>query len=72
MWNRAKGLVKQDTEAEHAPIDHIVDDLLEAQEEIVNTNMLDEDTPEKRAERAWKAKNPDKTLNVKDNCSRPD
>jgi hypothetical protein len=49
MWNRAKNLVKRDPEAEHAPI-----------EELVIDNG--EDTPEKIAERAWKAENPDSTL----------
>lgn len=48
MWNRAKSLVKQDPEAEHAPVEKL----------IIN----DEDTPEKIAERAWKAENPESTL----------
>jgi hypothetical protein len=49
MWNRAKNLVKRDPEAEHASIEPIVID-------------DGEDTPEKIAERAWKAENPDSTL----------
>ena len=49
MWNRAKSLVNRDPEAEHAPVEKlIIDD--------------DEDTPEKIAERAWKAENPESTL----------
>jgi hypothetical protein len=49
MWSRAKSLVKQDPESEHAPVEKlIIDD--------------GEDTPEKIAERAWKAENPDSTL----------
>jgi hypothetical protein len=49
MWNRAKSLVKRDPEAEHAPIEPmVIDD--------------GEDTPEKIAERAWKAENPESTL----------
>jgi hypothetical protein len=59
MWDRAKVLVKQDAEAEHAPINTPQP----AEEKIVvDTALPDEDTPEKRAERAWKIKNPDKTL----------
>ena len=49
MWNRAKSLVKRDPEAEHAPIEKLA-------------NNDGEDTPEKIAERAWKAENPDSTL----------
>ena len=49
MWNRAKNLVKKDSEAEHAPIEELVID--------------DSDDPiSKQAERAWKTQNPDKTL----------
>ena len=49
MWNRASSIFKKDSEAEHAPIEPIVID-------------DGEDTPEKIAERAWKAENPDSTL----------
>jgi hypothetical protein len=49
MWNRAKSLVTRDPEAEHAPVEKLV---------IEDS----EDTPEKIAERAWKAENPDSTL----------
>jgi hypothetical protein len=51
MWNRTNNLVKQDTEAEHAPI-----------EEPVIDRIDDEFTKDKIAERAWKDENPGKTL----------
>jgi hypothetical protein len=56
MWNRAKGLVKRDTEAEHAPI-----------EQLVNNDQPDDDQEqldpaEKEARRAWKEANPADTI----------
>ena len=57
MWTRAKKLVIRDTEAEHAPLsspDPVAAEI-PAQDE-------DEHTPEKQAERAWKAENPQDTL----------
>jgi hypothetical protein len=50
MWSRAKKLVRQDPEAEHAPLDQPVD------------TSEDSSTPEKFAERAWKIENPNDTL----------
>jgi hypothetical protein len=52
MWNRAKSLVKQDPEAEHAPI-----------EELAIDDHIDGITlAEKEAQRAWKLANPDETI----------
>jgi hypothetical protein len=48
MWNRAKNLIKRDSEAEHAPIEELVID--------------DSDAAEKEARRAWKAANPSDTI----------
>lgn len=50
MWNRTKGLVKKDTEAEHAPI---------SEPEVVPTAT---DDHEKNARRAWKEDNPNDTI----------
>jgi hypothetical protein len=58
MWSRAKRLVVRDTEAEHAPLDHVVD---EPAVEISDTMSVDE-LRERVAERVWKTENPDKTL----------
>ena len=57
MWTRAKKLVARDTEAEHAP-------LSSPDPVVAETPAQDEDehTPEKQAERAWKAENPTDTL----------
>ena len=57
MWTRAKKLVTRDTEAEHAP-------LSSPDPVVAETPAHDEDehTPEKQAERAWKAENPTDTL----------
>lgn len=55
VWSRAKKLIVKDTEAEHAPLDYHL------QSDEHNDND-DDDTPEKIAERAWKAENPGKTL----------
>jgi hypothetical protein len=52
MWSRAKKLVHRDTEAEHAPLDP----------PMTQTMSEEDDTPEKFAERAWKAANPKDTL----------
>lgn len=52
MWNRAKSLVKKDTEAEHAPIEKLV--INEDEEEI--------DPVEKEARRAWKEEHPEETI----------
>ena len=61
MWTRAKKLVNRDSEAEHAPL--AIPEPVVAQ---VPTHDEDEDandhTPEKQAERAWKAENPTDTL----------
>jgi len=56
MWTRAKKIVTRDTEAEHAA--------LSDPEPSVESDALndDEHTPEKQAERAWKAENPNDTL----------
>ena len=50
VWDRTRKLVIRDSEAEHAPL------------ASADTETTQEDSPEKRAERAWKAENPDKTL----------
>jgi hypothetical protein len=58
MWTRAKKIVTKDTEAEHAALPDTTPSVgLDA----VN-NDDDEHTPEKIAERAWKAENPNDTL----------
>ena len=49
MWSRATNVFKRDPEAEHAPVEKLIID-------------NGDDTPEKIAERAWKAENPDSTL----------
>ena len=48
MWNRAKNLIKRDSEAEHAPIEELV--------------INDGDAAEKEARRAWKAAYPTDTI----------
>jgi len=57
MWSRAKKLAWRDSEAEHAPLhpppNETVPDPIAKE---------DNDTPEKFAERAWKAENPESTL----------
>jgi hypothetical protein len=56
MWNRAKTLIKRDTEAEHEPIKELVVD---------NDNDDDDyvaDSAEKEARRAWKEANPGETI----------
>ena len=58
MWSRAKRLVVKDTEADHAPLDHVVD---EPAVEITDSMSVDE-LRERVAERVWKTENPDKTL----------
>ena len=76
MWTRAKKSVKQDTEAEHAPLQNqpntpsvgftnkIRDtwDHFSEQLSSASTIVFTADTPEKIAERAWKSENPDSTL----------
>ena len=56
MWTRAKKIVTKDTEAEHAALPDVTP--------IPEPDTLndDEHTPEKQAERAWKAENPTDTL----------
>jgi hypothetical protein len=56
MWSRAKKLVQRDTESEHAPLNEPVPN--QPNPVVVEEN----DTPEKFAERAWKAENPNDTL----------
>jgi hypothetical protein len=58
MWTRAKKIVTRDTEAEHAALS---DPEPSVKPDAVN-NDDDEHTPEKQAERAWKAENPTDTL----------
>jgi hypothetical protein len=55
MWSRAKKLTRRDPEAEHAPLDLPVN-------EPVPEPIVEDDTPEKFAERAWKINNPTDTL----------
>ena len=76
MWSRAKKSVKQDTEAEHAPLQPQPDtpsvgftnkirnvwDHVSEQLSSASTMVFTADTPEKIAERAWKSENPDSTL----------
>jgi hypothetical protein len=57
MWTRAKKLVTRDPEAEHAPLSS--PDPVAAE---IPAYDEDEHTPEKQAERAWKAENPTDTL----------
>ena len=58
MWLRAKKLVSRDPEAEHAALP----DAIPSMEPDTVNNDDDEHTPEKQAERAWKAENPTDTL----------
>jgi hypothetical protein len=53
MWSRAKRLVIKDSESEHAPLESGNKDL---------SDVAEDDSPEKIAERAWKQQNPGKTL----------
>lgn len=59
MWNRAKKLVKQDPEAEHAPLERI-EDL------VIDDHMPDDDheidAAEKEARRKWKEDHPKDTI----------
>jgi hypothetical protein len=54
MWSRAKKLTRRDPEAEHAPLASPVQSAPMTEE--------DDNNPEKFAERAWKAENPNDTL----------
>jgi hypothetical protein len=54
MWSRAKKLARRDSEAEHAPLASPVQSAPIIEEDDTN--------PEKFAERAWKAENPNDTL----------
>ena len=55
MWNRAKGLVKQDPEAEHAPIEELlIDEPLHIDDHL--------SAEEKEARRRWKDENPTDTI----------
>jgi hypothetical protein len=64
MWNRATSVFKRDPEAEHAPLEVVA----KSQQEVVapasplDTEISDENTPEKIAERYWKDLNPEDTL----------
>jgi hypothetical protein len=76
MWTRAKKSVKQDAEAEHAPLQNQpntpsigftnkirnVWDHFSEQLSSASTEVFTADSPEKIAERAWKSENPDSTL----------
>jgi hypothetical protein len=69
MWSRAKKIVTRDSEAEHAPLEQqisepvtLTDKLQSNWETFTDKFSTPEDTPEKIAERAWKAENPTKTL----------
>ncbi len=72
MWSRAKQLVVKDSEAEHAPIQDppltqepkitLSDRVQDTWENISTRFSIIPDTPEKIAERAWKAENPKMTL----------
>jgi hypothetical protein len=56
MWNSAKKIVAKDTEAEHAPV------VQQTTSTPSTDTAVDENSPEKIAERAWKAENPDEKL----------
>jgi hypothetical protein len=69
MWARAKKIVIRDSEAEHAPLEQqisepvtLTDKLQSNWETFTDKFSTPDDTPEKIAERAWKAENPSKTL----------
>jgi hypothetical protein len=59
MWSRAKKLVVRDPEAEHAPLS---DPKTSTARDTFDSDHDNEHTPEKIAERAWKAENPTDTL----------
>jgi len=59
MWSRAKKLVSRDPEAEHAPLSNPG---LVMETDQIDPGDHDDHTPEKQAERAWKAENPTDTL----------
>ena len=64
MWNSTKNLVKRDVESEHAPIEPVLV-VLESPEKIVEEvipEVVEDNTPEKIAERLWKIENPNKTI----------
>ena len=52
MWDRAKSLVKQDPEAEHAPVEKLVTD----------DHIGGVDDADKEARRLWKAEHPEDTI----------
>jgi hypothetical protein len=54
MWARAKKIATRDSEAEHAPLEQPT---VEAED-----SLSAEELRERKAERAWKVENPDKTL----------
>jgi hypothetical protein len=59
MWNRAKNLVKQDPEAEHAPLELIEDLVIDDQNDDDEHGV---DELEKQARRLWKEANPGETI----------
>jgi hypothetical protein len=66
MWSRARKVMIKDTEAEHAPVEAVTpslrDRVQDTWQNISTRFSIIPDTPEKIAERAWKAENPDSTL----------
>ena len=59
MWNRAKSLIKRDTEAEHAPIEAIEDLVID---DHIDDDHDEIDSAEKEARRRWKEANPRDTI----------
>jgi hypothetical protein len=58
MWNRAKSLIKRDTEAEHAPIKDVENLVIDDH----NDDDHNIDPAEKEARRRWKEANPSDTI----------
>ena len=62
MWNRAKSLVKQDPEAEHAPIEPQIIDTTPIEELAIDDHIDGVSLAEKEAQRAWKEAHPGDTI----------
>jgi len=62
MWNRATSVFKKDPEAEHAPVEPQVIDVLLVNETSIDDHVDGVTTAEKEAQRAWKIAHPDETI----------
>jgi len=62
MWNRATSVFKKDPEAEHAPVEPQIIDVLPVKEAPTDDHEDGTTDAEKEAQRAWKTANPGDTI----------